>query len=443
MRRKGSFTVLPIALLATTFSTYAQYPDPTNTPLKQLFDQAIREKAFPGGCVQAGTAKTLFVNQCFGYFTYAKKTADQKNSLFDLASLTKTVATTSAIMKLYEQGKIKLSDKVVKYLPEFSGPTPQQATIKSHMTLLQLLTHTSGLPPDNDVFRLKDATVKQRWHIIIQTPVVAFPGTVYRYSDVNFILLGQLVEKVSGMPLNDFVEKYLFKPLNMKHTFFNPAQEYQQNIVPTSYDGPHNALFKGVVDDPTARALGGIAGNAGLFSTLHDLGIFAQMLLNQGEYKGIRIFKASTVALFTHRANLLPMNSRALGWDTVYNPQSILPPEDRALGCFSKHDFYSAPKQFTAGFYIDPNAYGHTGYTGTSLWISKKYGIYLILLTNRVTPYRTSPFPKRDSEKYWRQRINSAVWKNRGFTQKNLTYIEPRPAQKQCGLKGFLIDDTP
>lgn len=350
--------------------------------------------------------------------------------MFDIASLTKVVATTSAIMKLYEQGEIKLNDKVANYLPEILGPTPQQTKIKSQITILQLLTHTSGFPPDNEISLLKGATLWQRWKIIIKTPVVAYPGTIYRYSDINFILLGKLIEKISGEQLNIFVNKYVFKPLGMKHTFFTPQNGYLPMIVPTSYDSQKNALLKGIVDDPTARALEGITGNAGLFSTINDLGVFARMLLNSGEYEGTRIFESSTVDLFTRRANLLPRNSRALGWDTVYNPKYILPPKDRASSCFSKYAYYKAPKQFTAGFYIDPNGYGHSGYTGTSMWISKKYGIYVILLTNRVTP-----FAEDGAEKYWRQRINSAVWRNLGFIKKNLTYAEPKPYQETCNIK--------
>lgn len=392
--------------------------------LSKLFHEAIKHHAFPGGCIQAGTAKKILIARCFGYFTYSKTTPDQNDSLFDIASLTKVIATTSAIMKIYDAGKIKLNDKVIHYLPNFRGPTLSQTKLKARITILQLLTHTSGLPADNDLITSKNLTMRQRWQEILKTPVLNYPGTTYRYSDINFILLGKIIQKISGQPLNQFVYQTIFKPLGMNHTLYNPLTK-KMSIVPTSYNEKQNALFKGIVDDPMARALGGVSGNAGLFSTIHDLGIFAQMMLNQGEYKGVRNFKASTVNFFIRRANIIPLNSRALGWDTVYNPKSILPLRDRSSGYFGDIKFYEAPKQFTAGFYINPNAYGHTGYTGTSIWISKKYGIYVILLTNRVTP-----FPRDVPEKYFRQRINSVVWKSLGFTKRNLTYIEPKPDEK-------------
>ncbi len=407
--------LVSIMLSCFVFNSYA------DGHLNKLMQEAVQEHAFPGGCIQAGNAKQILIDRCFGYFTYSKKTRDQNNSLFDIASLTKVIATTSAVMKLYDQGKIKLNDKVISFLPNFAGPTSQQTKLKAKITIFQLLTHTSGLPADNNFIINKNLTMKQRWQGILETPVLNYPGTKYRYSDINFILLGKIVQKISGQPLNQFVAQTIFKPLGMNQTFYNPSQKEASSIVPTSYDANQKALLKGIVDDPMARALGGVSGNAGLFSTIHDLGIFAQMMLNHGEYKGVRIFKASTVNLFTRRVNALPLNSRALGWDTVYNPKSTLPLHDRPSGYFGDRQFYESPEQFTAGFYIDPNAYGHTGYTGTSIWISQKQGIYVILLTNRVTP-----FPKDIPEKYFRQQINSAAWKSLGFTKKNLTYVEPK-----------------
>lgn len=371
--------IIYTSLLLLSFFTLLAFAYQPISSLNSFFNEAYQQHAFPGGCVQTGDSRHIQTNECFGHFTYKSNEKDTVQSEFDIASLTKVVATTSAIMILYDQGEIKLNDKVIHYLPQFSN---------SHVTILQLLTHTSGLPADIDAGVLKKLSPTARINKVIETPLIHAPGSVYTYSDINFILLGKIVEKISHLPFNVFVEKYVFQPLNMKHTFFNPSFKYTVNIVPTSYSKEKHGLLIGTVDDPLARALGGIAGNAGLFSTTHDLGLFAQMMLNGGVYQGKRIFKASTIDLFTHRANLLPNNSRALGWDTAYDPDA---PDKRT---------------FTAGPVIDRNGYGHTGYTGTSIWISKKDNFYAILLTNRVTP----TIDNERSEKYWREKINGALW---------------------------------
>lgn len=405
-----SFFILSFCISISAQTTH-QYHSSISLP--SLFNQAIADHAFPGGCIIAGSKNKIFVDQCHGYFTYDKKKKMQTKDLFDLASLTKVVATTSAIMKLYQQHKIHLNDKVVKYLPQFKGPTLEQTRLKAQITIKDLLAHTSGLPPDNNV---------KTWKGIYSTPVVEFRDHETIYSDLNFLLLGKIVEKVSGMSLAAYTKKTIFKPLGMKNTTFLPNSSYKNRIIPTSLISHKNKIKNDIVDDPLSFVLGGDAGNAGLFSTSEDLAKFCQMMLNNGKYHGKKIFKPSTIALFTKRANILPNSSRALGWDTVYNPKALLPIKDRAPLNFPTKQFYEAPHQFTAGLYIDSNAYGHTGYTGTSIWISPKNNIFVVLLTNRVYPFAND---KNTIEKYWRQRINSAVWKNLGFHKKNLLYREP------------------
>lgn len=383
-------------------------------PLKPLFEQAIKTHAFPGGCIAVGKKNKVFLNTCFGAFTYAEKRKDTPNDLFDLASLTKVIATTTSIMVLYDEGKLTLDEPVVKILPEFRGPTKRQTALKATITVRDCLNHTSGLPPDNDG--------ANTWKGVYRTPVVAYRHQYQIYSDINFLLLGKIVQTLSGLPLNQFAEKHIFKPLGMNSTMYLPPKTLNDRIVPTSYDKKDNKLLQGTVNDPMARRLGGVAGNAGLFSTSHDLTIFAQMMLNGGEYKGTRIVKAATIKLFTTRSDVVTNSTRALGWDTVYAPRATLPKKDRALLGFAVAQFYKPQKQFTAGLYIDANAYGHSGYTGTSLWISPKHDVFVVLLTNRVMPSDNAP----RKDKYWRQLISSTVWKNLGFTEKNGLFHEPK-----------------
>jgi beta-N-acetylhexosaminidase len=376
-------------------------------PLKKLFDHAGIDHAFPGGCVMAGTLKQTFVKQCFGSYYYHVFIPDNVDNIFDLASMTKVIATTSAVMVLYDEHKINLDDPVVKYLPEFTGKNAAQTAIKKKITIRDLLTHSSGLPADDWVNDLNVST-NERWRILLQTSTVAPRDKVEIYSDVNFETLGKVVEKISGTTLDKFVAEHVFTPLKMEHTFFNPDKKYCPWIIPTSTIAYPIKLDRCHVDDDVAYSLGGVAGHAGLFSTLDDLSVFAKMMLSQGIYNGVQIFKPETVALFTTRANIVPNSSRALGWDTVYNPNSP--------ASFVQH-------QATAGLYIDPDAFGHTGFTGTSMWISKKYGIYVILLTNKEMPYTNHQ--RTTLNKYWRQQINSAIWQNLGFTQKNALYVVP------------------
>ena len=213
-----------------------------------------------------------------------------------------------------------------------------------------------------------------------------------KYSDVGLIILGNVLEKVSGFPLDELVDSLVFKPLGMNTTFYNPPPEKFHRIVPTEIaNGYRTGMIHGEVHDENAHSLGGVAGHAGVFSTTEDLAVFAQMMLNGGLYGWKRIFKEETVKLFTSRANVVEGSSRCLGWDS---------PDGKASG----------------GVYLSDSSFGHTGYTGTSLWIDPENQMFVILLTNAVHPNRSWKDPKYYD---WRQRIHSAVYEAVGINEKN------------------------
>jgi CubicO group peptidase (beta-lactamase class C family) len=244
-------------------------------------------------------------------------------------------------MMLYDDGKIGLDDPVSKYVPDFTGGN------KDFVTIRMLLEHRSGLPAGREVWRIASSPADAR-RAVIDTKLVFRPGQYYVYSDLGADMLGFVVESAAGKPLDAFLRDRVFKPLGMLDTDFRPSYTLRDRIAPT---GPR----RGEVHDENAFVLGGVAGHAGLFSTASDLSVFAQMMLNGGEYDGTRLIADSTVALFTKRA----AGTRALGWDTCGGSGSC-------------------------GKYMSDHAFGHTGFTGTSLWIDPDRQMFVILLTNRV-----------------------------------------------------------
>jgi CubicO group peptidase (beta-lactamase class C family) len=237
---------------------------------------------------------------------------------------------------------------VSKYVPAFSGGEKDRVTIR------MLLEHRSGLPAGRDLWRIAHSPEEAR-AAVIETPLVCEPGRCYEYSDLGADMLGFAVEAASGQRLDHFLEEHVFGPLGMTDTFFRPADSLRSRVAPTEVAPPRGYPLQGEVHDENAYALGGIAGHAGLFSTASDLAVFAQMMLNGGEYNGTRIVADSTVALFTKRA----AGTRALGWDTCSGSGSC-------------------------GQYLGEDAYGHTGFTGTSIWIDPDRDMFVVLLTNRV-----------------------------------------------------------
>jgi CubicO group peptidase (beta-lactamase class C family) len=355
-----------------------------------FMNEAIADSAWPGGVLTVtDTAKTLY-SKAYGHHTYSNNEPTLIDDIFDLASISKVVGTTSAVMLLYDQGLIDLDAYVVNYIPEFAGPTPEQSILKRTVKIRHLLTHTSGLPAYRQFWRMGD-TIEARVDSIFQTALDTIPGTRMVYSCVGFITLAKVVERITELPMDVFLQQNLFRPLGMKNTMYNPKPELWPRVVPTEYNELTKKLTRGRVHDEVAHSIGGVSGNAGLFSSGEDLAIFARMMLNEGIHNGDTIIQPETVKLFTNRANLIYGDSRALGWDT---------PDGLSSG----------------GWFISDKAFGHTGFTGTSIWIDKENMLAVILLTNAVHPSRTWKAPKYFQ---WRQKIHSEAYRWAGFTREN------------------------
>lgn len=319
--------------------------------LDSIVEEAIRREQVPGAVLLVWHNGQVVFRKAFGNRSLEPmRSAMTADTIFDIASLTKVVATTTAIMQLVEQGKVRLNDPVVRYLPEFGQNGKQEITVR------ELLTHFSGLP--------KDLPLTYEWQGRETGYRLAFssapefpPGSHFKYSDVNFIVLGAIVERESGMPLEDYCQKNIFTPLGMTHTRFLPPASWLPEIAPTQYD-EHNRMLHGVVHDPTARRMGGVAGHAGVFSTVDDLSKFAQALL-----LGSPILKPLSVEKMTTPEQ--PPTATILhgfGWDI------------------------DSPFSSNRGALFPVGSFGHTGFTGTSIWIDPTTQTYIILLTNAVHP---------------------------------------------------------
>jgi CubicO group peptidase (beta-lactamase class C family) len=316
-----------------------------------VIGRAIRAGGFPGAAVVIGRKGASVWEKGFGNLSWVgHQPVVPTETMYDLASLTKVVATTTAIMILFDEGKIHLDDKASRFLPTFTGGGKEDVTIE------QLLEHRSGLPAGRDLWRIA-FTPEEARAAALDTPLECEPGQCYIYSDLGADVLGWIIEAASGQKLDDFVEQRVFQPLGMQDTYFRPHWTLRDRIAPTELTPPRGYPLRGEVHDENAFALGGVAGHAGLFSTASDLAIFAQMMLNGGQFNGVRIVADSTVSLFTRRTDA--PGTRALGWDTCGHDGSC-------------------------GKYLGARAYGHTGFTGTSLWIDPDRELFVILLTNRV-----------------------------------------------------------
>jgi uncharacterized protein YbbC (DUF1343 family) len=312
---------------------------------------ALKEGRAPGAVVLVARRGKVVLRR--GYGLRARKPAEDKmttDTVFDLASLTKPLATATSVMILLERGKLRLSDRVSSHLPAFGRRGKRGITVE------QLLLHTSGLIADNPVKDYEGGR-KQALERIYDFRPLAEPGTRFVYSDVNFIVLGELVERLSGEPLDSFARKHIWGPLGMRDTAFNPGKSLAARAAPTERAG--GEWLRGKVHDPRARRLGGVAGHAGLFSTADDVGVYAQMILNGGEYNGTRVLSPATVRLMT-APRRVPGGWRALGWDV-------------------QTSFSSNRGELFGGF-------GHTGFTGTSLWVDPESQTAVIFLSNRVHP---------------------------------------------------------
>jgi CubicO group peptidase (beta-lactamase class C family) len=309
--------------------------------------RGISAGGFPGASVVVGRKGYAVVKRGYGALTWGGAAVDE-HTIYDVASLTKVVGTTAAIMVLYDEGKLDLDAPVRDYLPAFAGGAKDRVTVR------HLLTHRSGLPAGRELWRSASSPAEARRQVI-ETPIYCAPGACFEYSDLGADLLGFVAEAVSGQRLDVLLDERVFRPLGMTDTYFRPSAALRGRIAPTEIAPPRGYPLRGEVHDENAFALGGVAGHAGLFSTAADLSIYAQMLLNGGEYNGVRVLADSTVRRFTARA----AGTRALGWDTCNQKGSC-------------------------GSLMGAGAFGHTGYTGTSLWLDPERDMFVLLLTNRV-----------------------------------------------------------
>ena len=347
--------LLALGLWSCRASASAAATRAENSPrlavLDSIVQKAIEEEQVPGAVILVWHDGHLLYRKAFGHRSLEpRRELMTTDTIFDVASLTKVIATTTAVMQLVQRGEVRLNDPVAKYLPEFTEND------KPDITVRELMTHHSGLREDLDLtadWRGRDLALRL---VAAEKPIFP-PGSRFLYSDINFISLGALVEKVSGQPLNEYCVEHVFRPLGMIHTRFTPPPAWLPKIAPTQYD-ENNRMLRGIVHDPTARRMGGVAGHAGLFSTADDLSKFALALLN-----GSPVLSPLTVEKMTTPQQ--PPTSqvlRGLGWDI------------------------DSPFSSNRGDLLPVGSFGHTGFTGTSLWIDPTTRTFVVVLANGVHP---------------------------------------------------------
>jgi CubicO group peptidase (beta-lactamase class C family) len=382
---KGSLRIgILVLVLCLTFSSVLAHPLPKTKPEKVgmsserlsrvnvIIQEAIERKDFPGAVLLVGRRGKIVLHKAFGNCQWIPDSRPMTTSMiFDLASITKPVVTATSIMILVERGEIRLWDKVKEFMPEFkpyesdSPGASEDDGGPQDACLWHLLTHTSGLPPYTDAeeltLRFGDTlSTETLVEHIAQLEKSDPPGEAFHYSCLGFICLAYIIEKVTGQTIAEFAVENIFEPLKMRHTFFTPSQEFHSLCVPTEVVNGEPLI--GVVHDPLARLQGGVSGNAGLFSTAGDLAIFAQLMLNRGGFKKRRILGPLAVQRMTSVYPEVDFAGRGLGWDL-----------DSAFST-------------NGGDLFGPDSFGHTGYTGTSIWIDPETETFVIFLTNRVHP---------------------------------------------------------
>ncbi len=324
--------------------------------LDAAIDQAVRDGLIPGAVLVVGRDGKILHRKAYGQRALVPEREPMTiDTMFDAASLTKVIATTPSLMKLFEEGKLRIADPVTAYLPEFQGG-------KSDITIRDLMTHFSGLRPDLDLEPAWSGYETGIRRALIDKPAGP-PGVQFVYSDINFILLAEIVQRLSGKMVDEYAREKIFQPLGMTDSMFRPPASLRGRIAPTEIDKTTGAPLRGVVHDPTSRYMGGVAGHAGLFTTATDLSHYAEMMLGLGERAGVRIFSPLTVRKFTSPET--PPDQpilRGLGWDIDSSYSS------------NRGELYPI------------GSYGHTGFTGTSIWMDPSTKSYVILLTNVVHP---------------------------------------------------------
>jgi len=367
------------------------------TAVDNLIESGIRDQSFPSAVLIVGNSNNIIYQNAYGRLTYDDGSKPAAlNTIYDLASVTKVIATTTAIMKLYEQGKVDLYAPVASYIPEFA------VNGKSDIKVINLLLHNSGLIAGTLFYLDSTMDSPQKVKQAIFSCSKEYPtGSRTLYSDYNGFLLGEIAERVSGLRLDSYSKQNIFNPLGMNDTYFLVPLSEDYRIAPTENDTYWRyQLLVGYVHDELAAMLEGVSGNAGLFSTAPDLFRFLQMMMNKGLYKDERkmnksplsdtLFKAETVELFTTKVTGLGYtNTRALGWETKPEPTK-----------------YPAP----CGYRFSSNSFGHTGFTGTSVWCDKEKNLIVVFLTNRI-------YPKRGNEEIRniRPRLHDEICKVLGF----------------------------
>ena len=360
--RTGPLNLLP----QDAFSPRAAF-DQQEQQFARAFDlirDAIAQHAFPGATLAVTHLGRLVALQGFGRFTYANDSPEvQQNTIFDLASLTKVVATTPIAMLLYERGKLDFDEPLARTLPDFVSMAPKhQQSQRASVTIRMLLAHSSGLPAYERLYEFAN-THRDLVHGALTARLTAPPGSRAEYSDIGFILLGEVLCRKAGLPLDVFARQEIFTPLGMARTRFKPLPESKSEIAPTENDEKFRGrVIQGEVNDENAYVMAGVAGHAGVFAPASDLARFAECMLHGGS----PIVKPETVKLFTRRESSPPGTTRALGWDTPSRPES------------------------SSGRLFSQESFGHLGFTGTSLWIDPTRNLSVTLLTNRTWPDRSS-----------------------------------------------------
>jgi CubicO group peptidase (beta-lactamase class C family) len=334
--------------------------------IRGIIEEAIASKELPGAVVLVARKGKIVLREAFGDRQWVPDRKPMKADLiFDMASVTKPVATATSILMLVEQGRISLWDRVKMHVPEFAPYADDWGDAGEDARIWHLLTHTSGLPPYTNA----EEAAKKLGNPCSTETLVKFiarlkktnpPGAEFHYSCLGYITLAHVVRKITGQTIAEFAAEKIFKPLGMGHTFYKPEAKVLDLCVPTLVVGGKPLI--GIVHDPLARLQGGISGNAGLFSTADDLAVFAQMILGKGEYKGTRLLSPLTVERMTSIYPKAPTAGRGLGWDL------------------------SSVYAGNGGDLFGPRSFGHSGYTGTSIWIDPETETVVILLANSIHP---------------------------------------------------------
>jgi CubicO group peptidase (beta-lactamase class C family) len=377
MKKASTFLVMVLLALGSVSALLGQ-PVPSAKPedvgmsskrlayLDGIIAEALERKDFPGAVLLVTREGKSVYRKAFGGSQWLLEPKPMSvDMIFDLASVTKPVATATSVMILVERGKVRLWDKVKEFVPGFAAYIQEKGIPGDDARLWHLLTHTSGLPPYTDPKEAEkklgspcstDDLVK----LIAEIPKESLPGKEFRYSCLNYITLAYIVKKVTGQTIAEFSAENIFRPLGMGRTFYNPPAEFIDLCVPTQIiDG---RPLRGIVHDPLARLQGGVSGNAGLFSTADDLAVFAQMMLNGGEWKGVRVLSPLAVERMTEIFPKVAEAGRGLGWDLTSDYGTV------------------------RGDLFGTGSYGHSGYTGTSVWIDPETKTAVVFLTNRVHP---------------------------------------------------------